>query len=269
MQYQLDSVDSELATIATEAAQRVGAYLLNRPDAVYVTRQNSRLDAQYNADRQANHLILRYLRDMTPSFGLLSEESEPVQGAEPYTWILDPLDGSANYFRGNPIFGIVIGLQAHNELALGVIHIPVAQETFVALRGHGAYRNGERIGVSSVDDLLKSFIHFGVFSSDANGVSKRALFVGGLESVVQRVRILGSSAVDFAYISCGRADGLLMQPLRQWDEAVGRLMLAEAGGSLTHVAGSTGSARSVLVASNTAIHASLVRLTQHVIDHFP
>lgn len=217
-------------------------------------------------DRRTEKHILGVLRDRFPNHRFNSEEEGDVGSTvSPYTWMVDPLDGTTNFAHGYPVFAVSIGLIHDGQVLLGIVYDPTRDEMFSAGLGRGARRNGEEISVSSTAELDKALLATG-FAYDRrtardNNVDNLALFVRHC----QGIRRGGAAALDLCYVACGRLDGFWEMGLHPWDVTAGTLIVREAGGRVTDFAQvdvKTPSGRRI-VASNALIHNEMIDLMAH------
>ena len=250
-----------LAT-AESAAQAASSYLLKKLGQSKITRQKGPFDDLFDVDLEAERIILDHLKQHFPSLGFLSEEAGDFRQGGDSFWVVDPVDGSSNFSRGQTSFAVAIGLVWHTQFVLGVISLPMQQEMFTALHGWGAFLNGSPIHVSSIDHLSQSVIHFGEFERNEHQVSRQQLQeLTTLSDQCKRVRIYGSSAYDLVSTACGRDDALIMHGPgggNPWDVWAGRLILEEAGGRSSLHPSADG--HTLAIYSNGRIHDQLVHL---------
>ena len=220
--------------IAEAAAHQAGDYLLKKLGTAKVASRKSALDDLLDADLEAEHLILTTLREASPQMGILSEESGQ-EGTKECYWLVDPLDGSANFQHGSPLFAISIALISQHTTLCGVIYLPTRDEMFIAIQGQGAFLNGTRIRVSSIDVLDQAIVHVGDFARDnhTRETEERLKDLFTLASRVRRIRMIGTAATDLAYVACGRADLLVHHATHSWDIEAGKLLVVEAGGEVS------------------------------------
>jgi myo-inositol-1(or 4)-monophosphatase len=191
-------------------------------------------------DKQCEATIAGTIAEAFPEDGLLCEEGTGGKGASGRVWIVDPLDGTLNFIHSFPVFGISIAMRdASGELAVGVVYQPVLDELFTAVRGEGAFLNGERIGVSTRDEngsyLFATGLPFRDYDHYIDG------YIGLLRDVIADsagIRRAGSASIDLAYTAAGRFDGFFEYRLFPWDFAAGVLLVREAGGIVTGIDGS-------------------------------
>lgn len=190
-------------------------------------------------DRESEHLVCEILRQDFPGYGILGEEGSQVQGSEDALWIIDPLDGTTNYSKGYPLFGVSIALEKYNQIVLGVVYNPLLDELFVAGKGEGATLNGHTIQVTQTSELGKSVLASGfpydAWSNPKNNCYEWNQFIRRVISV----RCDGSAALDLCHVAMGRLDGYWELDLETWDMAAGALIVEEAGGIVSLCSGDT------------------------------
>lgn len=250
----------DLLDLAMDIARQAGALQRERfrePRVIHT--KSSPIDLVTDVDHACDALILERIHRARPDDEVLTEETgtREGRGTNGVRWIVDPLDGTTNYAHGFPHFAVSIGIELHGEGTAGVVYDPMRDEMFSALRGHGAFLNGERIRVSETADLSRSMLATGfaydVHTARANNIEP---FVGFLMRV-QAIRRAGSAALDLAYVAAGRFDGFWELHLAAWDVAAGLVLLAEAGGRATNFTGGPASSRN-LVASNGLVHDAMI-----------
>jgi myo-inositol-1(or 4)-monophosphatase len=225
-----------------------------------------------HVDHEAEAVIVGRIRDRFPHHAVLAEEAaserQPGSGVtmegmrdEEWTWIIDPLDGTTNYLHRYPMYAVSIGVAQHGELMGGVVLNSATGEEWIALRGGGARRNGERIHVSEIDSLPRALIGTGFPFKE---IERLPLFLEQFDRVVRNtsgVRRAGAAAIDLCHVASGYFDGFWELTLAPWDVAAGTLIIREAGGVVTRFDGDTQVlAHGSLIAGNPAIHAALAEL---------
>jgi myo-inositol-1(or 4)-monophosphatase len=182
-----------------------------------------------NVDLLAEKSITSLLKKEYPDFGIIAEESPEVKGRSPYTWIIDPLDGTRNYAYGIPHFCICIALANGDDVQLGIIYDPIRDEMFHAEKGKGAHLNGEPIFATKCESLKEALISCDMGYNPENGRKYIEIYTGLWPNVVA-TRLMGSAALGIAYTACGRLDLYFHVSLYPWDIAGGILLVREAGG---------------------------------------
>ncbi len=216
-----------------------------------------------NADVAAEKAIIHQLKEAFPRHSFLAEESGRSGPVSDWQWLIDPIDGTTNYVWGwDNAFGVSIALAHNGIVQLGVIYFPSSDALFVAQKKIGTTKNGRKIKVSSRNDLRKSLLLF-----DAGFSARRMPICAALKEItksVPKVRILGVATVEFSFIAQGFADCYVEFGTKPWDIAAGALLVEEAGGKVTDLAGKPWSPFSKhFVATNGFLHSKLLaRLAQ-------
>jgi myo-inositol-1(or 4)-monophosphatase len=188
-------------------------------------------DFATNIDIEIESAIKSSLAQAAPANPFLGEEGGGGgTGAE---WVLDPIDGTINFARESPLCTISLSLVLDGQPILGLVDAPLLGERFVARQGHGAYLNGRRILVSEVPGLREAIVgvsdfKVGVGSKEENRIHLAAIARLARESL--RVRMLGSAALDLAWLAAGRLNATMMLSNLPWDVTAGLLLVREAGG---------------------------------------
>jgi myo-inositol-1(or 4)-monophosphatase len=184
-------------------------------------------------DREAEKQIVNALRQILPEAGFLTEEATTSSENKTYNWIIDPLDGTTNYIHNVPPFAVSIALMHKDKLVLGVVYEIVKEECFYAWEGSPAYLNGEKINVSTVNDMNTSLIATGFPYYDYKLMAEYMLFLEYLMRNTSGIRRPGSAAADLVYVACGRFDAFYEYSLHAWDVAAGAFIVQQAGGIVT------------------------------------
>lgn len=232
-----------MVNIAVRAARSAGSIItrnIDRLDRIKV-EEKGRYDFVTDIDHHAEEVIIDTLRRAYPQHTILAEETgtHGQGGAEKaeYTWIIDPLDGTANFLHGYPQVGISIALQRRGQLEAGVIYDPLRQELFTASRGNGAQLDGRRIRVTQRRGLQGSLIGTGFPFKQPKLMERYLRMFTAVAGQAEDMRRAGSAALDLAYVAAGRLDGFFELGLKAWDIAAGALLITEAGGTVTDLDG--------------------------------
>ena len=225
-----------LRETAIHAARRAGRLLAQRlPDPRQVHVKGFR-DIVTDADLDAEAAILETVQTAFPHHALLTEENGVSAGSAPYTWVVDPLDGTTNYSRRFPCFCVSIGLLHQGRPLIGVVYEPLRDHLFVAQRGEGAALNGAPLRVSPLDRLDHAVI--GLDWAHAPDDRRRLLdSLQRLAPACGTLRAMGTAALGFCYVAAGWLDAYFHAGLKPWDMAAGVLLVQEAGGQVTNWAG--------------------------------
>ncbi|MBI4496353.1 MAG: inositol monophosphatase [Chloroflexi bacterium] len=256
---------AECAAFAAEVARAAGQALMARFGAALdVQAKGGNLrDLVTDADRAAEGVILEALTRRFPDHAVLSEEAGALGPASDYLWLVDPLDGTTNFSRCIPLFAVSLALLEAGRPLLGVVYHPVTGELFHALRDHGAFLGDQRLEGSTQSTLERAAICVEWGKSEAS-------VRHGLRQLVRvarqanKLRALGSAALNLAYVAAGRLDAFVVDGLYPWDVAAGVLLVQEAGGRVTPPVlpvpvPPPQEPGGLLVASNAALHDALLR----------
>jgi len=188
-------------------------------------------------DKKSEAAIIKFIKKEFPTHAVLAEESGEHKSTSDYLWVVDPLDGTANFAHGLPIFAVSIGLQKNGETICGVVYDVMRDEIYSSEKGSGSFRNGQKLQVSTNDDLRKSMLVTG-FPYDIQDNPDFAIerFAAFLKTS-SAVRRLGSAAIDMCYVAAGVFDGFWEVHLHPWDICAGKLIVEEAGGVVTNFKG--------------------------------
>ena len=213
------------------------------------------------ADHRAEDVLFRELSKARPGYGFLMEERGAIAGPDKsHRWIVDPLDGTTNFLHGIPLFAISIALEREGEIVCGLVYNPILDELYTAERGQGAFVNNRRLRVASRKTLADSLISTGIPHRGRTGHERFLTECKALMGATSGLRRTGSAAIDLAWVAAGRFDGFHERELKPWDMAGGMILVREAGGYVSDVAGAqkmfeAGS----IVAGNQAIHRALLQ----------
>ena len=188
--------------VSREAAGRARHLFLTRELGQYELKGPQ--DYLTEADGEIERLIRRRIARRFPEDGFFGEEGEE-RSTGTFTWVVDPIDGTANFARGIPLFGVSVGMLHEGDPALGIICLPMLDETFAALRGRGATLNGEPTAVSSTMDMARAMVELGW--STRRPLTDYARLVDRVTSTGAGMRNSGSAAVALAGVAAGRLDG--------------------------------------------------------------
>lgn len=204
-------------------------------------------------DHEADKLIIEVLQEHCPSHNLLTEETGLIDNGSPYTWIIDPLDGSSNFLNHNPFFAVSVCLAYNNEPITGVILAPFLEEMVVARKGQGCTLNGRRVTVSATTELPKTYV-VGCPGGEKNNV-RFSKMEFALHQQIKDFRKIGSAAVECYMVAAGRVDGFTTLNISSWDVAAGVLAAQEAGGRVTDFNGAPWTLEQTdLLVSNGLVH---------------
>ena len=190
------------------------------------------------SDKKVEKILINELQKARPSYSILSEEIGQINNDKSFKWIIDPIDGTANFLHGIPHFAISIGLEHDDEIICGIVYDPIKDEMFVAEKGNGSYLNNQRMRVSSRSKLKDCIVFTGGPRLDSKN-KELALeeYKKFSSKILIPIRKLGSASLDMAYVAAGRCDGFWQRNLNYWDIAAGIILVKEAGGFVTDFEG--------------------------------
>jgi myo-inositol-1(or 4)-monophosphatase len=249
-----------LAT-AVQTVVKAGAMQLAGIDHLRIEKKGA-IDLVTQIDREVEQMFRALIAARFPDHAVLAEEFEgrgDRQNEAEFCWVFDPVDGTTNYAHGLPIYCSACSLERHGQPVVAAIYDPSRRELFTAERGAGAWLNGAPLRVSSADALIDSLLCTGF---PYNVQTDSGYLTGLFEDFLRRaraVRRLGSAAIDLAYVAAGRFDGFWEVRLNPWDISAGALIIEEAGGQVSTLAGGPFDSRlGEIVASNGRIHRQMV-----------
>ncbi|HKE00535.1 MAG TPA: inositol monophosphatase family protein [Planctomycetota bacterium] len=255
------SDDEAALAVARGAALEAGAELLARYEKLdrrTVRTKSIRRDLVSEADLASEKVILARIRAAFRDDAIRAEESSRAAVAGSAVWHVDPLDGTTNFVHGLPEFSISIARYRDGAPRVAVVHAPKLGETYTALAGGGAHRNGERLHVTKTAELADALLATGFPYRRGELPNDNVANFAHILPLVRDLRRLGSAALDLAFVAAGRFDAYWELHLEPHDVAAGALLVREAGGRVTDVAGGDAwlEGRSV-VASNGPLHEPL------------
>ncbi len=217
-------------------------------------------DVVTKADIASHQHCLARIREAFPDHAIVSEESEDEPAGAEHMWIIDPLDGSRNFSTGTPLFGTMVAYVRAGEVLLSAIYLPASRELYFAEKGGGAFLNGRRISCSQKTVWNESY---GV--GCVNFESRHQAWVDLAAQMIVRqpcwMNLIGSVAVEAAWVASGRRDWWVTPAGSVWDTSAPALLLSEAGCMVTDMAGKpwTFGAKGI-VAANETLHAEIIQL---------
>ncbi len=189
-------------------------------------------------DKKVEKILIDELQKARPNYSILSEETGEIKNDDEFRWIIDPIDGTANFLHGIPHFAISIGLEKKNEIICGIIYDPIKDEMFMGEKGSGSFLNNQRMRVSGRKKLKDCVIFTGGPRSLAKDKDLSLREYQNFSSkVLTPIRKMGSAALDMAYVAAGRSDGFWHRNLNYWDIAAGIILVKEAGGFVNDFSG--------------------------------
>lgn len=244
--------------VAKYAAKRAGDELLKKfRTGNYTMKYKSNHEIVTNVDIDSNTIILSIIEKNFPTHSILSEETGMDDKKSDFLWVVDPLDGTTNFFTHNPLFCVAIALVYKGELVLSVIHAPYTKELYWAKKDGGAYESQKPIKVSRQKNINRAFINY------CHGYTKKSK-----ETAIRLHKYLklnkfdsrhfGSTSLELAYLAAGHVDALFIPRPHSWDVAPGVLLVQEAGGRVTSFDGEPWNIKSQsILATNELLHTKM------------
>lgn len=253
--------------IALDAA-RAAAHEIRLPRPPHVTHKGA-VDLVTEVDVAAEAAIRAVLEAATPEIPILAEEGGGAwHGAT--RWLVDPLDGTTNFVHGFPCYCVSIGLEVDGRLECGVVHDVVHDHVYHARRGAGAWRDDQRLQVSSCAELDDALLASGFAYDRRQHAAAYLRFVQRMLERSQGFRRSGSAAMDLALVASGQLDGYWEFNLKPWDVAAGALLVTEAGGVISDLGGAPIDLdHPQVAASNGCIHEQLLAVFADLRDTAP
>jgi myo-inositol-1(or 4)-monophosphatase len=221
---------------ANETARKAGSHLSEHfGGALQVDRKSSSADMVTQADKAAEEIISSAIRSRYPDHAILGEEGghTPSGSKSPFTWVIDPLDGTTNFVHGLPIYAVSIALaETRNERPdplLGVVYVPPADALYSAVRGEGAFRDGNKLHASTAATFEESIIGTGIPYDRAVSSDNNLVYINALAPKVQGIRRLGAAALDMCLVAEGAYDAYWELKVKIWDILAGICIAREAG----------------------------------------
>lgn len=229
--------------IMVKAARRAGQ-IINRAtqdiEHIRVSPKKHNNDFVTEVDKAAEAAIIEILHNAYPDYGILAEESgltDAGEGGKDYQWVIDPLDGTTNFIHGFPQYAVSIALIHKGQPNQAVIYDVVRNELFTASKGGGAYLNERRIRVTRCARMEQALLGTGFPFRYFEHIEAYLAIFADLAKRTAGIRRAGSAALDLAYVACGRFDGFWEFGVFPWDIAAGCLLITEAGGLVSDLAG--------------------------------
>jgi myo-inositol-1(or 4)-monophosphatase len=214
------------AVMAARAAGKVMRDNWHAPKKVNLAEAH---DIKLELDVRCQALIEKILARAFPQIPVLGEEGDTGDVNAEYRWVLDPIDGTVNYFFGMPHAGVSIALQHRGQSVVGVIYDPFTDEIWTTVKGQPTRLNGKIVRVSARANVAEAVIAMG-FSKSKSNLRKCLPFLSRISRRARKVRIMGSAALELAYVASGRLDAYIERTINLWDVAAGSLLVENAGG---------------------------------------
>ncbi|MFI6517438.1 inositol monophosphatase family protein [Spirillospora sp. NPDC050679] len=257
----------DLLPIAQAAANLASRTIRERPVENVVSKGDR--DMASDVDFRVERTVRDFLKTETPEMEFLGEE-DGGNGDSEFSWVLDPIDGTANFVRGIPLCAVSLAVLRGEQPVLGVIELPFLDGTqYHAAEGYGAFRDGISISASHTSLLPEAIVAIGDYAVGAKASAKnrsRLALTDALAATVQRVRMFGTAAIDLAWVAEGRIDACAALSNKPWDVAAGVVIAREAGAAVVGLEGEQHSAASAgIIAVAPGLEADLLRLVKRAL----
>lgn len=234
------ALTSSLLPIALEAIAMASETIRTTHPAVLQAKGER--DMVSDVDLGVERQVRAFLMDRTPGIGVLGEEEGATEGdGRELVWTLDPIDGTVNYVRGLPLTAVSLALMDHDQPVLGVIDLPFLQARYWATHGDGSFLDGTRLHAATTKQLAEAIVALGDFAVGPGSEQenrRRFEVINRVGSVALRARMLGSAAIDLAWLAEGKIDASITLCNRPWDMAAGVVIAREAGARVVDQDGS-------------------------------
>lgn len=222
----------QLLELALKIAREAGDLLVNRPASWDLTVKSTAIDIATQMDLASEKLIVKSILAARPDDGIIGEEGTSRPSKSGVTWVIDPVDGTVNYFYGLPGWAISIAAKNENGTLVGVVHSPTVNSTWHASKGGGAFLNDVKIACNNPVELNRALISSG-FAYDVRDRVEQLKIVNALLPQIRDLRRIGSAAADICHVATGLVDGYFETGLHEWDLAAAELVAREAGAVVT------------------------------------
>lgn len=242
--------------LAIDAAKKAGKLALKRNKVLPKVNFKADYSPVTEADLAAEKLIRYIVGKKFPDHGIIGEEFPETNPGAKYKWIIDPIDGTADYIRQIPFWSTMIAVLENNKPIIGVIYFPALKELYTAEKDKGAFLNGKKILVSKIKNIKRSYITMGSFNKFEQVGRQKGIFE--LAKIVQSRKNFGSYCN--ALVFQGKSDANLNAQGGIYDFAAPSLITTEAGGSYSDFDGNKSIENGTLLISNGAFHNQVLKV---------
>jgi len=256
-------LSEQFLQVALYAAEKASLYISNESTRILQVNFKGKTDLVTQVDHGSEKIILDEINHYFPDHNVLTEESGEIEGKSPYTWIIDPLDGTTNFVHKYPFYAVSIAAYHEGNPLVGVVADVYHHHIYSAVKGGGAFRNGKPIHVSKTKQLQYSLLATGFPYIHDQVWDKNFDYLKIFTGLTQGVRRAGAASIDLAHVACGWLDGFWEFGLKPWDSSAGILLVEEAGGKISKMDGSDFSIYvPEIIASNGIIHGEMIKHIQ-------
>jgi myo-inositol-1(or 4)-monophosphatase len=251
----------EIKNIAIKAVKAAGEIIKNNTGQIREISFKQKNDYLTNIDIEAENTIKEIIGSVFPEHSFFSEESELSTKTAEFTWFVDPLSSTINYIHGFPHFATAVALRERKNTLFACVLDPMYDELFYAEKGKGAFLNEQKIQVSSVDALANAMVFLGLYMKGERKIDENIPYLKNMLNNISDYRRIGSTALQFCYVACGRADAYTHNNSDIFAIPAGKLILEEAGGRLTDFGGNEWDLESKnIVATNNLLHEEIITI---------
>ncbi|GAB6098747.1 inositol monophosphatase family protein [Halanaerocella petrolearia] len=213
--------------------RQVGEIQLEKMNSdIRIRTKSGAIDLVTEIDQLSEEILVRNIKKDYPEHSILAEEGGSEETDSDYRWIIDPIDGTTNYAQQFPIFSISIALQYQEDTILGIVYVPKLDELYSAIKGEGAFLNGQKLQISATTQLQQAVLATGFPYDRAEDTNNNLDNLKQFVTRVRGIRRVGTAAFDLVNVAAGRFDGYWELKLNLWDIAAGVLLVEEAGGKV-------------------------------------
>lgn len=223
---------SDYLNIAIEAAHAAGGLLRANFGRPLNVDANEAHDIKLELDRRSQSLIESMLLEKFPDHAIYGEEGVRGDADSEFQWVIDPIDGTVNFFYGIPHFAVSIALRHLGKIIVGVIYDPMRDELWAVEDGGTPTLNGLPIAVSERTVLSDAIVSVGV-AKNIDSINRGLPLFERMARNAKKCRMMGSATLDMAYVATGRLDAYIESTISLWDVAAGILLLERAGGKVS------------------------------------
>jgi myo-inositol-1(or 4)-monophosphatase len=262
----LDYKSDEFLNVAVEAAIAASHIIMEALGKPRVAQFKGKTDLVTETDLLSEKVIKSIIRASFPDHDILAEESKKESSQSDFLWIIDPLDGTSNFVHGYPSFAVSIGLFFQNEPLVAVVMEMPHTKLYSAIKGEGAWCEGQSISCSQAESLNQSLLVTGFGYEHGENWKRNMRLFKHFTDTTHGVRRLGAAAVDLCHVASGKVDGFWEYDLKPWDTAAGILIAREAGCVVSQMDGSDYSIYdNNIMVGNPKIHSRLIREIGNII----
>jgi myo-inositol-1(or 4)-monophosphatase len=241
---------------------KIQAFLIEtQAKASFKISKKGPIDLVTEADLGSEKMVREEIQKFFPEDHIMGEEGTSYKGTNQYRWVIDPVDGTTNYAHRLPLYGVCLGLEnlETQKMEMGIVSFPAMKDTYHAIRGEGAFKNGERIYVSETNELINALVSTGFPYEKKIRMESIIQNLRSMLLAVRDVRRTGVASLDLCWVAEGRFDAYWEENLKPWDMAAASIIVEEAGGRLSTFDGNDFSIFAPnLLASNSLIHNKII-----------